>query len=197
MRTFDNLIGNTEAYVNGVDVGGPFRRLKKVARTGTRLAKRGTKLAVLTANPHAMTMKAAKLTGKVVAAATGPIRKRIFRAFFGKLTGRRARGLSWQRRRSLNPSAGERQEAQRWATGYVKRKGVLGKLVGAALGGEATIGEPATAAVITASIPLLIQLARKALKKAEGEGAPADPRGGGEGQSESPREQESEASAGE
>jgi len=196
MRTFDNLIGNTEAYVNGVDVAGPFRRLKKVARTGTRLAKRGTKLAVLTANPHAMTMKAAKLTGKVVAAATGPIRKRIFRAFFGKLTGRRARVLSWQRRRSMNPSAGERQEAQRWATGYVKRKGVLGKLVGAALGGEATIGEPATAAVITASIPLLIQLARKALKKAEGEGAPADPRGpGGEGQSAPSREQESEASA--
>jgi hypothetical protein len=70
MRTFDNLIGNTEAYVNGVDVAGPFRRLKKFARTGTRLAKRGTKLAVLTANPHAMTMKAAKLTGKVVAVAT-------------------------------------------------------------------------------------------------------------------------------
>ena len=57
----------------------------------------------------------------------------------------------------------------------MKRKGVLGKLVGAALGGVATIGEPATTAVITASIPLLIQLARKALKKAEGEGAPADP----------------------
>jgi hypothetical protein len=121
-------------------------------------------------------MKATKLTGRVLAAATGPIRKRIFRAFFGKLTGRRARVLSWQRRRSLKPNAGERQEAQRWASGYVKRKGVLGKLVGAALGGEVTMGDPATAAVITASIPLLIQLAKKALKKAEGEGALADPR---------------------
>jgi hypothetical protein len=178
MRTFENLIGNTDAYVNGEDVGGPFRRLKKVARTGTRLAKRGTKLAMVTANPHAMTMKAARLTGKAMAVATGPIRKRIFRAFFGKLTNRRARVLSWQRRRALNPNAGEREEARRWATGYVKRKGVLGKLVGAALGADVTIGEPATAAVITASIPVLIALARQALKGAEREGAPADPRAG-------------------
>lgn len=176
MRTFDNLIGNTEAYVNGVDMGAPFGRLRKVARTGTRLVKRGTKLAMVTANPHAMTMKATKLTGKALAAATGPIRKRIFRAFFGKLTNRRARALSWRRRRALNPNAGEREEARRWATGYVKRKGVLGKLVGAALGAEVSIGEPATAAAITASIPVLIALARQALKRAEREGAPADPR---------------------
>jgi hypothetical protein len=176
MRTFDNLIGNTEAYVNGVDMGAPFRRLKKIARTGTRLAKRGTKLAMVTANPHAMTMKATRLTGKALAAATGPIRKRIFRAFFGKLTNRRARVLSWQRRRALNPNAGEREEARRWATGYVKRKGVLGKLVGAALGADVSVGEPATAAVITASIPVLITIARQALKRAEREGAPADPR---------------------
>ncbi len=179
MRTFDNLIGNTEAYVNGVDMGAPFGRLRKVARTGARLAKRGTKLAIVMANPHAMTMKATKLTGKALAAATGPIRKRIFRAFFGKLTNRRARALSWQRRRALNPNAGEREEARRWATGYVKRKGVLGKLVGAALGADVTIGEPATAAVITASIPVLIALAKQALKRAEREGAPADPRAEG------------------
>src|SRR4051794_19920492 len=58
---------------------------------------------------------------------------------------------------------------------YVKRRGLLGKLIGAALSGDA-IGEPATTALVTASIPVLIELARRALKAAEHEGAPSDPR---------------------
>ena len=132
------------------------------SRVSTRLALR----------PLAVTTK---YTGKILAAATGPIRRKIFRALFKKLITRRARLLSWQRRQSLTPTSTDRQEAQRWATAYVKRKGVLGKLVGAALGAE-----PVTATLITASIPLLIQLAKKALKTAEGEGAPEDPRAGEE-----------------
>jgi hypothetical protein len=63
---------------------------------------------------------------------------------------------------------GEQRQAQSWATAYVRRKGILGKLVGVALSGDISgpsdlVGEPATAAVITASIPVLIQLARRAL----------------------------------
>jgi hypothetical protein len=58
---------------------------------------------------------------------------------------------------------------------YVKRRGLLGKLVGAALSGDVG-AEPATAALVTASIPVIIALARRALKAAERQGAPADPR---------------------
>jgi hypothetical protein len=185
MKTFRNLIGNTEAYVNGDEVGARLRGLKRLARKGRRLAKRGAMLS-LKAEPHVLTARAAKLAakgvGKGLAAVTGPVRRRIFRAFFKKLISRRARLISWQRRRSLRPSPGEQRQARSWAAAYVRRKGILGKLVGAALSGEVAgpsgvVGEPATAALVTASIPVLIELARRALKTAEREGAPADPQG--------------------
>jgi hypothetical protein len=183
MRTFQNLIGDTDAYVNGDEVGARLRGLKRLARKGGRLAKRGAMLS-LKAEPHVLTARATKLAakglGKGLAAVTGPVRRRIFRAFFKKLISRRARLISWQNRRSLRPSPAEQRQAQSWAGAYVRRKGVLGKLVGAALSGEvagagALVGEPATAALVTASIPVLIALARRALKAAEREGAPADP----------------------
>lgn len=178
MRTFQNLIGDTEAYVNGDEVGASLRGLKRLAKKGGRLAKRGAVLS-LKAEPHVLTARATRLAakgvGKGLAAVTGPVRRRIFRAFFKKLISRRARLISWRNRRSLRPSPAEQRQAQSWAGSYVRRKGVLGKLVGAALSGDVTIGEPATAAAITASIPLLIALARRALKTAEREGAPADP----------------------
>jgi hypothetical protein len=106
MKRFESLVGDTEAYARGEEIGGPFGRLKRVARRGLRLAS-----------------PVAKLAAKGIAAATGPIRRRIFRAFFGKLVNRRARLLAWQGRRSLQPSAAEKQAAQRWAKSYVKRKG--------------------------------------------------------------------------
>jgi len=183
MRTFENLIGDTDAYIRGDEVGIGLRRLKRIARKGGRLAKRGAKLS-LTAEPHVLTARVTKLAakglGKGLAAVTGPIRRRIFRAFFKKLISRRARLISWQRRGSLQPSAGERQSARSWATAYVRRKGVLGKLVGATLSGDIVsptdlVGEPATAAIITASIPLLIKFVQRALKTAEKEGAPTEP----------------------
>lgn len=154
MKRFESLVGDTEAYASGEEIAGPFGRLKRVARRGVKLA----------AAP-------AKLAAKGIAAATGPIRRRIFRAFFGKLVNRRARLLAWQGRRSTLPSAADKQAAQRWAKAYVKRKGVLGKLVGATLGAE-----PVTAAILTVSIPALIAMARQALKTAEKEGAPAEPK---------------------
>jgi hypothetical protein len=123
----------------------------------------------------ALTATAAKYAGKGLAAATGPIRRKIFRAFFGKLVTRRARLLAWSRRRLSQPTPEEDREARAWALAYVKRKGLLGRLVGAALAGD-VIGEAATAAALTASIPLLVELARRALRTAEREGAPADPR---------------------
>jgi hypothetical protein len=179
MRTFEEFVGATDAYVNGDDVGARFGRLKRLASKGGRLAKRGIAL-----EPSVLATRAAvrstKLVGKGLSAMTGPIRRRVFRVFFGKLVSRRARLISWQRRRSSHPLPSEQREAQSWAKSYVRRKGVLGKVFGAALSGEVCgpndlVGEPATGAAIAASIPLLIQLARRALKTAEGEGAPADP----------------------
>lgn len=183
MRTFEDLIGDTDAYLRGDEVGARLRGLKRLARKGGRLAKRGAVLSVK-AEPTVLTARTTKLAakglGKGLSVVTGPIRRRIFRTFFKKLISRRARLISWQRRRSLRPSPGEQRQAQTWAAAYVRRKGILGKLVGAALSGEVAgthdvVGEPATAAVIAASIPVLIQLARRALKAAEREGAPADP----------------------
>ena len=183
MRGFEDLIGDTDAYLNGDEVGIGLRGLKKIARKGGRLAKRGAVLS-LKAEPHVLTARVTKLAakglGKGLAAVTGPIRRRIFRAFFKTLISRRARVISWQRRRSLRPLPGEQRQAQSWASSYVRRKGILGKLVGAALSGDVAgrsdlVGEPATAALVAASIPVLIQLARRALKTAEREGAPAEP----------------------
>jgi len=183
MRTFEDLIGDTDAYVRGDEVGARFRRLKKIARKGGRLAKRGAVLS-LKAEPHVLTARVTKLAakglGKGLAAVTGPGRRRIFRAFFKKLISRRVRVISWQRRRSLQPLPGEQRQTQSWAVAYVRHKGIFGKLAGAALSGDVggpidLVGEPATAALVAVSIPLLIQLARRALKMAEREGAPADP----------------------
>jgi hypothetical protein len=46
--------------------------------------------------------------------------------------------------------------------------------VGTVLSGEVG-GEPATTALVTASIPVILELARRALKAAESQGAPSDP----------------------
>ncbi len=195
MRTFEDLIGDTEAYLKSDEVGARLRGLKRLARKGGRLAKRGAVLS-LKAEPHVVTARATKLAAKGldrgIAAVTGPVRRRIFRAFFSKLISRRARLISWQRRRSLRPLPGEQRQAQSWATAYVRRKGILGKLVGAALSGDVAgrcdlVGEPATATLVTASIPVLIQLARRALKTAEREGAPAEPQTAGDTETAEPQ----------
>ncbi|MDX2023231.1 MAG: hypothetical protein SF187_23560 [Deltaproteobacteria bacterium] len=75
----------------------------------------------------------------------------------------------------MKPDQIELAIAQRWATAYVKRRGIFGKLVGTALAGD-SVGEPATASLMTASIPILIAIAKRALRSAEKEGAPRDPR---------------------
>jgi len=59
------------------------------------------------------------------------------------------------------------------------------------------VGEPATAAVITASIPVLIQLARRALKTAEREGAPANPQTASDNAPAEPRRPSDETPAAE
>jgi hypothetical protein len=153
---------------------GVFRRARGLARSAGRLSKRAAGVATQL-HPLALAAHGAQFAGRGLAAATAPLRRRIFRAFFHKLIERRARFLSWRRRRTLVPAHADSADARAWAIRYVRRRGLLGKLVGAALSGE-VVGEAATTVLVTASIPVLIQLARRALRAAEGQGAPSDPR---------------------
>src|SRR5262249_34574023 len=137
----------------------PLNRLRRTARRAGRGLARGAKLAAR-AHPLYLTAQAGNLAAKAAAFATGPIRRRIFRALFKTLIARRARLLAWQRRRQLNPAPAEVTEARRWAAAYVRRKGILGKLISSTLSGDLG-AEPVTATLITASIPLLLSLARK------------------------------------
>jgi hypothetical protein len=149
---------------------GVAKRIRRAAKGAGRVATAAGRGAVRV-HPLALAATTANAAGRGLARATAPIRRRIFRAFFGKLTERRARLLSWRSRRSLQPTASERASARAWAKQYVRRRGVLGKLVGSALAGE-----PASTAVLTASIPVLLEIARRALRAAERQGAPRDPR---------------------
>jgi len=118
---------------------GVFRKARRLAHRAHGLAKKTAATAVRL-HPLALATRGARFVGRGVAAATGPIRRRIFRSFFGKLIDRRARLLSWRRRRSLHPTASDRADARAWAVRYVKGRGLLGKLVGGALSGD--IGDP-------------------------------------------------------
>lgn len=177
-HAFAMLMSHPDAYITPIrdpldDEVGALRMPRRLGRVSRKIsrASRGA----LRAHPLALTHRAARLAAKGVAAATGPIRRRIFRAFFGKLAARRARLLAWNGRRDLRPNAAESAQARDWAVAYVKRRGWFGRLVGTSLSG-ASIGEPASAALVTASIPVLIEIARRALRTAEREGAPANPR---------------------
>lgn len=153
---------------------GVVRRARRSARRAGRLASAAARTTVRS-HPGALAARAVKAAGRGLTIATAPLRRRIFRAFFGKLIARRARLLSWRNRRSLQPTAADRIAARSWAARYVRRRGLLGKLVGTALSGD-LIGEAATTTIVTASVPVLLELARRALRAAERQGAPRDPR---------------------
>lgn len=159
------------------ELAGALRIVKQARRAGrrARAVALATARGTAKAHPVALAARGVRTGARGIAAATRAVRRRIFRAFFRKLIDRRARLVSWQGRRSLQPNAAERQTARSWAVGYVKRRGLLGKLIGSALGGH-SVGEPATSALVTASIPVLLEIARRALRAAEKEGAPRDPR---------------------
>jgi hypothetical protein len=159
-----------EEMGQAIEVG--RRRLGRRMRRGLR---RGTSLAIRR-HPAAAALRQAKKAGRLAAKATALIRRRIFRTLFRKLIHRRARLLAYQRRRSPKPNAAEQREAQAWTRAYVRRKGITGKLAAGALAAGLGAEPVATSALLTASIPVLIALARRILKTAEREGAPADPR---------------------
>jgi hypothetical protein len=177
----DGLASTAERLnASAVHVGalGLRRKARQLASRGRRVASKAGRRAFTAArhaHPMALAATTARFTAKGIAAATAPVRRRIFNAFFGKLLQRRARMLAWSRRRTLVPTGADAAEARRWAVAYVKRRGVFGKMLGTALSGD-LIGEPASSALMTASVPVLLALAKRALKAAERHGAPADPR---------------------
>jgi hypothetical protein len=173
-----------EARLAGADQGDEIgalslrRRARALSAAGRRLARRSGGTALNFAkrtHPMALASTAARHTARGLAAATGPIRRRIFKAFFGKLALRRARLLAWSSRRSLQPTSAEASQARRWAVAYVKRRGLVGRMLGTVLAGD-HIGEPASTTLLTASVPVLLALAKRALQAAERQGAPVDPR---------------------
>ena len=97
---FSMFLGSPDAYDTGQspgttspDVAGAFgiiKRAKRAARGAHRIAKRSRGLA----NPAALSIRATKLAARGLATATGPLRRKIFRAFFSKLISRRARLIS-------------------------------------------------------------------------------------------------------
>lgn len=150
---------------------GALRKLRKVAKRTVRAAARPAR-SLAKAHPVRLAVRPVKTVVRATGRALAAARRRIFRAFFGKLVSRRARKIAYSQRRSLTPNQAEQREATVWAGRYLRRKGLFGKLVATAL----VSGEPASSSLVTASIPLLLSLARRALKTAEREGAPADPR---------------------
>ena len=81
------------------------KRLKRGVQRVGRGARRGLRTAAR-ANPAALAARGVRAAGKGIGAALAMARRRIFRAFFGKLVNRRARLLAYQQRRSLQPNRG-------------------------------------------------------------------------------------------
>jgi hypothetical protein len=124
--------------------------------------------------------------------------RRLIKREVNRLVARRARKISWDRRRSKTPTPNEITEAKVWSSRYLKTKGGrFGKLL-AALGigellaakkkvrvrGETFVPsssgdfvgmEPVTAALLGMSIPALAMILSAILKRASKAGAPSDP----------------------
>jgi hypothetical protein len=141
------------------------------------------------------TVKVAKTTGKIAVAPayllavapsrwlasklTVPIRSRV-----NKLKNRRAAKLAWDRRKNKTPNAAEQAEAKTWTQNKLKGTGPHGRILALFAGpsyvhlGSSGLGEPVSAGVIAASLPILIAVLNALLNKSAKSGeAPADPAG--------------------
>jgi hypothetical protein len=160
--------------------------VKKAAKATASGVKKGAKAT------GKVTVKTAKATAKGVQA-VGALALKPLRSKINTLTTRRAKKLAWDRRKSKTPTAAERSEARAWTKRTLSAKGPHGKLLALLAGaspGEAqdTLGafgiapgplgvvEPATIALISASIPALTKLLQDIISAAAKSGAaPVDP----------------------
>lgn len=137
------------------------------------------------------TAKVAKVVAKP-AAAVGALALKPLRSRINTLTTRRANKLAWDRRRSKTPTPGERAEARAWTKKTLTAKGPHGRLLALLAGASPTeahytlggfgitpgaLGvEPATIALISASLPVLTKLLQSILTATAKSGeAPVSP----------------------
>ncbi len=169
------------------------RFARRAGRTAWRYAKKAAFFPIVLLN---------KTIVKLAKAAVKAIIKRIVGRGVRKIAARRARFMSYRRRGSTRPTGREKAEALRWARKYIKSKGWLGKIYGAATkrvvrdkrvrravaqklkrarraraaGYDVGAAATGTAAITAIAVPVIIALVNKLVSKAMGEGAPADPR---------------------
>lgn len=114
---------------------------------------------------------------------------RPLRAVVDNVTSRRAKKLSWDRRKSLHPNRTEIAEAKNWTKNEFNKRGPQGQLIAHLAGSSvndtplngAFGQDPATLSLIAASVGALTAVAAAVSKGlAKGGGAPADPRSAAE-----------------
>ncbi len=112
-------------------------------------------------------------------AAMTPVRNRVH-----KLRSRRAVKLAWDRRKSKTPTPAEQSEASAWTKDHLKHEGPHGRVLALFAGAAPAnfgasysgLGDPATASVVAASVPVLVALIDAVLRKSNNPNeAPADP----------------------
>lgn len=156
---------------------------RRRAAAARRLAARRASAAKRLAARRALAAKRfaarrAKAAARFAARQLRAVQRKLFNAFFGKLTARRARYLAAQRRRSLHPTRAESAEARAWARSYIRSKGgILGRMVTAVTAGHPMGAEPTTtSAALAIATPVLIRLMNRLLGRANKEGAPENPK---------------------
>jgi hypothetical protein len=156
---------------------------RKLKRAVKKVAKKATPKRIATAAlaPAILTTKLSAKVGKMAfRKATQPVRTRV-----QLLVRRRARKLSWDRRRSLQPNKAEVKEARGWAKSRLRARGPHGHMLALFAGGgldahdDVLLGalgaEPISTAAILAAVPVLAKLATVMIASLRQE-APPDPR---------------------
>jgi tetrahydromethanopterin S-methyltransferase subunit B len=149
----------------GISIKKGFKKIGKVA-------KKGVKTTALVVAPVMY------VTGKALQLALKPLRSRI-----NTIVTRRARKLSWDRRKTLVYTPSEKSEARKWTKAMFVKKGPHGRIIAALAGSSAHLGsfgatgveEAAVAAGIAALTKLAANMVNNLNKKGD---APANPTGG-------------------
>ncbi len=152
----------------------PISTTKMVARTTVHTAASAAKTV-----GHGIKIGLIKPAEWLAHAAMTPVRNRVH-----KLRSRRAVKLAWDRRKSKTPTPAEQSEASTWTKSHLKSKGPHGRVLALFAGAAPAnfgasysgLGDPATASVVAASVPVLVALINAVLRKSNNPNeAPADP----------------------
>lgn len=157
--------------------------MKKTGKIAVKVGKLHLKLALLPA-----TLLIKYVASPALKLALTPLRNSI-----NTIVSRRAKKLAWSNRKSSAPTPAETLEAKKWTQTRLKSKGPHGRLIAAAAGFKAStfkdgmlgtsagqLGlEPATTAIIIASVPVAVAIVNATARKLDKpDDAPRDPRAG-------------------